>query len=72
MLKYGIKNSDIGLIDHAIGVCCFFFEGSKQYNYAFEMLYLKRLTSTAACEPQLCGPILVNRLVNLHGRSNTY
>ncbi|OBT40723.1 hypothetical protein VE00_09786 [Pseudogymnoascus sp. WSF 3629] len=29
-LKYGIKNGDIGLIDRAIGVCCFYFEGTEE------------------------------------------
>lgn len=72
MLKYGIKNGDIGLIDRAIGICCFYFEGSKQYNYAFEMLYFKRLTSTTACDPQLRRAILSNSLVDHHGQSDKW
>jgi hypothetical protein len=52
-LKYGIKNRDIGLIDRVISVCCFYFEGTRQSNYAFKMLYLKRLTSTKACDKEL-------------------
>ena len=67
-LKYGIKNGDIGLIDRAIGVCCFYFEGTGQSNYAFEMLYLKRLTSTKACDKEL----LSNSFVNPHGRRDTW
>jgi hypothetical protein len=49
-LKYGIKNGDISLINRVISVCCFYFEATKQSNYAFEMLYLKRLISTKACD----------------------
>ncbi|KAH8589082.1 hypothetical protein B0O99DRAFT_340651 [Bisporella sp. PMI_857] len=71
-LKYGIKNGDIGLIDRVIGVCCFYFEGTGQSNYAFEMLYLKRLTSTKACDKELRLAILSNRLVNPHGRRDTW
>ena len=63
-LKYGIKNRDIGLIDRVIGVCCFYFEATRQSNYAFEMLYLKRLTSTKACDKELRRAILSNSLVN--------
>lgn len=64
VLKYGIKNADIGLIDRAIGVCCCYSDGSKQYSYAFEMLYLKRSTSTSACDPELRRAIFSNSLVN--------
>jgi hypothetical protein len=71
-LKYGIKNGDIGLIDRVIGVCCFYFEGTGQSNYAFEMLYLKRLTSTKACDKELQRAILSNSLVNPHGRRDTW
>jgi hypothetical protein len=71
-LKYGIKNGDIGLIDRVIGVCCFYFEGTGQSNYAFEMLYLKRLTSTKACDKELRRAILSNSLVNPHGRPDTW
>ncbi|RSL42675.1 hypothetical protein CEP51_016454 [Fusarium floridanum] len=71
-LKYGIKNGDIGLIDRVIGVCCFYFEGTGQSNYAFEMLYLKRLISTKACDQELRRAILSNSLVNPHGRQDTW
>jgi hypothetical protein len=71
-LKYGIKNGDIGLIDRVIGICCFLFEGTGQCNYAFEMLYLKRLTSTKACDKELRRAILSNSLVNPHGRRDTW
>jgi hypothetical protein len=71
-LKYGIKNGDIGLINRVIGVCCFYFEGTGQSNYAFEMLYLKRLTSTKACDKELRRAILSNSLVNPHGRRHTW
>ncbi|KAH7308926.1 hypothetical protein B0I35DRAFT_482679 [Stachybotrys elegans] len=71
-LKYGIKNGDIGLIDRVIGICCFYFEGTGQSNYAFEMLYLKRLTSTKACDKELRRAILSNSLVNPHGRRDTW
>ncbi|KAJ4189476.1 hypothetical protein NW759_016766 [Fusarium solani] len=71
-LKYGIKNGDIGLIDRVIGVCCFYFEGTGQSNYAFEMLYLKRLIRTKACDQELRRAILSNSLVNPHGRQDTW
>lgn len=71
-LKYGIKNGDIGLIDRVIGVCCFYFEATKQSNYAFEMFYLKRFTSTKACDKELRRAILSNSLVNPHGQQNTW
>jgi len=71
-LKYGIKNGDIGLIDRVIGICCFYFEGTGQSNYAFEMLYLKRLISTKACDKELRRAILSNGLVNPHGRRDTW
>jgi hypothetical protein len=71
-LKYGIKNGDIGLIDRVIGVCCFYFEATRQSNYAFEMLYLKRLTSTKACDKELRRAILSNSLVNPYGQQNTW
>jgi hypothetical protein len=71
-LKYGIKNGDIGLLDRVIGICCFFFEGTGQSNYAFEMLYLKRLTSTKACDKELRLAILSNSLVNPHGRRDSW
>lgn len=71
-LKYGIKNGDIGLIDRVIGVCCFYFEGTGQSNYAFEMLFLKRLTCTKACDSVLRRAILSNSLVNPHGRRDTW
>jgi hypothetical protein len=70
-LKYGIKNGGIGLIDRVIGVCCFYFEETGQSNYAFEILYLKRLTSTKACDEELRLAILSNSLVNPHGHRDT-
>lgn len=71
-LKYGIKNGDIGLIDRVIGVCCFYFEATRQLNYAFEMLYLKGLTSTEACDKGLQRAILSSCLVIPHGQRNTW
>ncbi|PVH68574.1 hypothetical protein DL98DRAFT_630187 [Cadophora sp. DSE1049] len=71
-LKYGIKNGNIRLINRVIGVCCFYFERTGQSNYAFEMLYLKRLTSTKACDKELRRAILSNSLVNPHGRRDTW
>lgn len=70
-LKYGIKNGDISLINQVISICCFYFKGTKQSNYAFKMLYLKCLTSTKACDKELRHVILLNSLVNLHGQQNT-
>ena len=40
-LKYAIKHADIGLIERVIDRCCIYFHGSKQTNYAFEMLLFK-------------------------------
>lgn len=49
-----------------------FFEGTRQSNHAFEMLYLKRLTNSKACDRQLRRAILLNSLVNLHRHWNTW
>lgn len=49
-----------------------YFDGTGQSNYAFEMLYLKRLTSTKARDKELRRPILSNSIVNLHGRRETW
>jgi hypothetical protein len=72
VLKYGIKHGDIGLIGRAIDMCCIYFKGARQNNYANEMLYLKWLTTTEACDPILRKAILSNGLVNLHGRLDTW
>ena len=72
ILKYGIKNGDIGLIDRAISVCCFYFEGTGQSNYVFKILYLKQLTSTKAYDKELRHIILSNSLVNPYGRRDTW
>ncbi|KAG9241640.1 hypothetical protein BJ878DRAFT_427691 [Calycina marina] len=71
-LKYGIKNGDIGLIDRVFGVRCFNFEGTGQSNYAFEMLFLKRLTNTKACDKELRRAISSKSLVNPRGRRDTW
>ena len=72
VLKYGIKHGDIGLIKRSIDMCCIYFKGSRQNNYANEMLYLKWLTTTDACDPLLRKAILSNSLVNLHGNLDTW
>lgn len=72
VLKYGIKHGDVGLIGRAIDMCCFYFKGARQNNYANEMLYLKWLTATKACDPILRKAILSNGLVNPHGRLDTW
>ena len=41
VLKYGIKHGDIGLIKRSVDMCCIYFKGFRQNNYANEMLYLK-------------------------------
>ena len=41
VLKYSIKHGDISLIKHSVDMCCIYFKGSRQNNYANEMLYLK-------------------------------
>jgi len=53
MLKYTIKWSDIRLIEQVINVSCFYFKGTRQTNYANEMLYLKWLLQTKACNSVL-------------------
>jgi hypothetical protein len=72
VLKYGIKHGDIGLISRAIDMCCIYFKGARQNNYANEMLYLKWLTTTKACDPVLRKAILSNGLVNPHSRLDTW
>ncbi len=61
-----IKNRDIGLINRVISVCCFYFKATRQLNYVFKILYLKRLISTKACNKELRRAILSNSLVNLY------
>ena len=70
-LKYAIKHADIGLIERVIDRCCIYFHGSKQTNYAFEMLLFKRLLATGAASVELKKAILVNGLVNLQGKEDT-
>jgi len=72
VLKYGIKHGDIGLIGRAIDMCCIYFKGARQANYANEMLYLKWLTSTKACDPILRKAILSNSLINPHDGLDTW
>ena len=71
-LKYAVKLADIGLIKRVISVCCLLFEGSRQTNYAFEMLYLFRLISTSTCDDVLQRAILSNSLVNTEGKADTW
>jgi len=72
LLKYSIKHADLGLLRRAIDRCCIYFHGSGQSNYAFEMLYLQRLTSTPAATPELQRAILANGLVNRQGKEDTW
>src|SRR5947207_1414713 len=53
LLKYAIKPADLGLLRRAIDHCCVYFHRSGQFKYAYEMLYLLRLTSTHAATPEL-------------------
>src|SRR5437763_13586125 len=62
LLKYSIKHADLGLLRRAIDRCCLYFHGSGQSRYAYEMLYLQRLTSTSAATPELQRAILANGL----------
>ena len=71
-LKYAIKHADIGLIRRVVNTYCVLFEGSKQYKYAREMMFLKRLISTNACKSPLQKAILANSLVNLQGKPDTW
>ena len=54
LLKYSIEHADLGLLRRAIDRCCVYFHDSGQSRYAYDMLYLLRLTSTSAATPD-CG-----------------
>ncbi|KAH6985308.1 hypothetical protein EDB80DRAFT_656411 [Ilyonectria destructans] len=72
LLKYSIKHADLGLLRRAIDRCCVYFHGSGQSRYAYEMLYLHRLTSTRAATPELQRAILANGLVNRQGKAGSW
>jgi hypothetical protein len=72
LLKYSIKHADLGLLRRAVDRCCVYFHGSGQYKYAFEMLYLQRLTSTCATTPELQRAILANGLINRRGKADSW
>ncbi len=72
LLKYSIKHADLGLLRRAIDRCCVYFHGSGQSRYAYEMLYLLRLTSTRAATPELQRAILANGLVNRQGKADSW
>ena len=52
-------------------MCCIYFKSARQNNYANEMLYLKWLTTTKACDHVLRKAILSNSLVNPQSRQDT-
>ena len=70
LLKYAIKQADIGLIRRAIDRCALYFHGSPQKNYANLMLYFQYLFRNS--EPDLCRAILSNSLVNCQGKSDSW
>ena len=72
LLKYSIKHADLGLLRRAIDRCCVYFHGSGQCKYAYEMLYLQRLTSTRAATPELQRAILANGLINRRGKVDSW
>jgi hypothetical protein len=72
LLKYSIKHADLGLLRRAIDRCCVYFHGSGQSRYAYEMLYLQRLTSTDAATMELQRAILANGLVNRQGKVDSW
>ena len=72
LLKYSIKHADLGLLRRAIDRCCLYFNGSGQSRYAYEMLYLQRLTSTQAATPELQRAILANGLINRQGNVDSW
>jgi hypothetical protein len=72
LLKYAIKHADLGLLRRAINRSCLYFHGSGQSNYAHEMLYLYRLTSTHAASPELQRAILANGLINRRGKADSW
>ncbi len=71
-LRIAIKYADIGLLRRVVDQCCIIFIGSGQENYASEMLRLRWLISTKACDPKLQQAILSNSFVNLAGHSDTW
>lgn len=71
-LKYAIKHADLDLLRRAIAKSCFYFNGSKQHNYAYETLYLFNLTCTDASSPELQQAILANSLINWKGQKDTW
>jgi hypothetical protein len=71
-LKYAIKHGDLGLIQRIIPRCCFYFHGSKSFNYAREMLEMQRLLCTKACSPELQRAILINSLINTRGKEDSF
>ena len=72
LLKYSIKHADLGLLRRAIDRYCMYFHGSGQFRYAYEMLYLLRLTSMCAATSELQCAILANSLVNRQSKANSW
>ena len=71
-LKHATKHGDVGLLQRVISRCCIYFHGAKTFNYAREMLEMQRLISTEACSPELRRAILVNSLINVQGKEDSF
>ena len=72
ILKYSIKYTDLRLIKYAIDACCLIFKSTGQKRYATEMLWLKQLILSKACNPELQQAILSNSLVNTYGKEDSW
>ena len=70
LLTHAIKHADIGLLRRAIRECAVMFQAptSRAANYARELLRQIHLTDSGAASPELQRAVLINGLVNLHGR----
>lgn len=66
-----IKKADIGLLRYFVDPLVVHFNGTKQKNYAREMIYYRWLLSDA-CTPTLQHAILSSGLVNWHGTSGKH
>lgn len=70
LLRYAIKYADIGLLRRALRECTIMFQAecSGTPNYARELLRLSHLTDSPASKAELQQAVLVNSLVNTHGK----
>jgi len=72
VLKHAVKECDTSMFRRSVNTWSLLFEGSKQYKYAFEMLYLRRLLNTTAATGVLQEALLTNMLVNSSGKKGQF